>query len=241
MTFAWPPRPGTVAVMQPYFYPYSGYFRLLAAAQTFVIFDDVQFPRRGRVHRCKVPGRTGASEWLTLPLAHSPRDILIKNLAFRDGARAIFDQRLARLPWLEAPRGPLAERLGAHLHAPLETVTDFLEAGLRLVADALQLPAHIVRSSDFALDPALRGQKRVIALVEAANGRIYVNAPGGIGLYDGDVFLRQGIALEFLIPYDGAYKYMLPALMNEDPAQLREDILRSTHVRDETIGSLRPE
>jgi len=226
------PRPGAIAVMQPYFYPYAGYFRLLAAVQTFVIFDDVQFVRRGRVHRCEVPGLAGAREWLTLPLARQPRDTLIKNLSFQVGAREIFDARLTRLPWLKARRGLVAERVRAHLHAPLETVMGFLEAGLRLVADALQLPAQIVRSSEFALDPALRGQERVIALVKAMNGRIYINAPGGVGLYDRDVFHRHGVALEFLAPYDGVFKYMLPALMNEDPALLREDILRSTYVLD---------
>ena len=76
-----------VAVMQPYFYPYAGYFRLLAAANTFVIFDDVQFPRRGRVHRCEVPGPGRRSEWLTLPLAGTPRDVLIGNLTFAAAAR----------------------------------------------------------------------------------------------------------------------------------------------------------
>jgi hypothetical protein len=45
-----------IAVMQPYFFPYAGYFRLLQAADHFVLLDCVQFPRRGRVHRTQVPG-----------------------------------------------------------------------------------------------------------------------------------------------------------------------------------------
>ena len=58
-----------VAVMQPYFYPYMGYFQLLAAVDLFVVFDSVQFPRRGRVHRCEVPDGLSGARWLTLPLA----------------------------------------------------------------------------------------------------------------------------------------------------------------------------
>src|ERR1700733_9542258 len=104
-------RPATVAVMQPYFFPYAGYFRLLAAAETFVIFDDVQFPRRGRVHRCEIPGAGGSLEWLTLPLARQSRDTKIKDIAFAAGARDTFDRRLARLPWLAAARGPWADRV----------------------------------------------------------------------------------------------------------------------------------
>ena len=81
------PRPKRVAVMQPYFFPYAGYFRLLHAVDDFVIFDCVQFPRRGRVHRTQVPGPTGQVEWLTLPLARHSRDTLIRDLAFAPDAR----------------------------------------------------------------------------------------------------------------------------------------------------------
>jgi hypothetical protein len=47
--------------MQPYFVPYAGYFRLFAASDLFVIYDCVQFPRRGWVHRNRlVPLRAAA-------------------------------------------------------------------------------------------------------------------------------------------------------------------------------------
>ena len=85
-----------VAVMQPYFFPYAGYFRLLDVVDHFVVFDCVQFPRRGRVHRTQVPGPTGGVEWLTLPLASMPREVLIRDLAFAPAARARLDDRLSR-------------------------------------------------------------------------------------------------------------------------------------------------
>ena len=69
------PASGSVAVMQPYFFPYGGYFGLFAAAETFIVYDDVQFARRGRVHRCEAPGPAGGIEWLTLPLARQSRDL----------------------------------------------------------------------------------------------------------------------------------------------------------------------
>src|SRR5689334_25196809 len=84
-----------LAVMQPYFFPFAGYFRLFATVDQFVIFDCVQFPRRGRVHRSQVPGPNGTTKWLTLPLARRPRDVLIRDLEFAPNAREQFDQRLA--------------------------------------------------------------------------------------------------------------------------------------------------
>ena len=101
-----------VAVMQPYFFPYGGYFRLFAAVDQFVVFDCVQFPRRGRVHRSQVPGPGGGREWLTLPLARQPRDVRICDLAFASDARDRFDRSLERYPWLRplVRRGTLSVR-----------------------------------------------------------------------------------------------------------------------------------
>lgn len=219
-------------MMQPYFYPYAGYFRLLAAADTFVIFDDVQFPRRGRVHRCAILAPSGASEWLTLPLARVPRDVLIGDLTFAAAARPTFDARLARLPWLMRGAGPLADRVRAHLFGSLGTPSDFLGVGLRLVAEELRLPARFVLSSTLQIDRSLRGHERVIAVVEAVGGCAYVNAPGGRSLYRRRDFEERGIALRFLKPYCGQFRYLLPALLEHDAETLRADILDSTSLTE---------
>jgi hypothetical protein len=218
--------------MQPYFFPYAGYFRLFAAVDTFVIFDDVQFPRRGRVHRCQIPGPRGGLEWLTLPLARQPLDTMISELAFAAGARDVFDRRLMRPRCLADAQGPWADRMRAYLHGPLVDVVAFLEAGLRLVADALDVHPRMVRSSSFALGPDVRGQERVIALVQALNGRTYVNAPGGRGLYQDEAFDRSGLELKFLAPYAGDRISILPALVRGARQTLRSEVFRQTQFID---------
>src|SRR5258708_33697304 len=84
----------SVAIMQPYFIPYAGYFRLLAASDLFVIYDCVQFPRRGWVHRNRLVDRNGALRWLTLPLQSAPQNVLIRDLQFTSDAEALVAQRL---------------------------------------------------------------------------------------------------------------------------------------------------
>ena len=59
-----------IAVMQPYYYPYAGYFRLFAATDLFVILDDVQWNRRGRVHRYEKK----CGGWETLSIKKTNRD-----------------------------------------------------------------------------------------------------------------------------------------------------------------------
>lgn len=218
--------------MQPYFFPYGGYFRLLAAAETFVIFDDVQFPRRGRVHRCEIPGPGGALEWLTLPLARQPRDTLIKDLAFAANARAVLDRRLARLRWLAGAHGAWADRVRGHLHGPLHDVLGFVQDGIELTAEALNLRPRLIRSSSLGIDRRLRGVDRVIAIVQALNGRTYVNAPGGRTLYRAATFQQSGLELKFLVPYAGAHMSILPALIGGDVAALERDVRQSARLAD---------
>jgi hypothetical protein len=219
-----------VAVMQPYFFPYAGYFRLFAAADEFVIFDCVQFPRRGRVHRTEVAGLDGKTEWLTLPLAYHPRDILIRDLRFSPDARAQFDRRLACHSWIRTAANANADLFRSYLYGPMESVVDFLETGLRLVTRLLGFEVPITRSSVLQLDPDLRGQDRVIAAASAVGATQYINSPGGRDLYDVATFRRRGIELAFLCPYEGQFLYLLPALMTLDCQVIRQDILAATHL-----------
>lgn len=215
----------TVAVMQPYFFPYLGYFRLFVEADEFILFDSAQFVRRGRVHRCQVPGSSGSEEWLTLPLRRQPQKTLIHDLRFADDARPRLDRRLARLPWFRQADGPNAARVRTFLQQPLESVVDFLEDGLRLVLKLLDVRTPMRRSSTLAIDPKLRGQDRILALCSAAGADRYVNAPGGRDLYDPRVFADRGIQLDFLHAYRGPHVHLLPALMSLPASELRRDLL----------------
>ena len=211
-----------IAVMQPYFFPYAGYFRLFAQVDEFVLFDCVQFPRTGRVHRSEVaPG-----SWLTLPLARQPRDVLIQDLAFAGDARAELDRRLAALPWLAKAEGAHAQVLREYLHAPLQGVVDFLEQGLRLVNSLLGVHTPIVRSSSLSIPARLRGQERILAIAAARGASRYLNPPGGRALYEAQAFERAGVQLEFLPDYRGAYFHLLPALARGEAAAIAAELGR---------------
>lgn len=216
--------------MQPYFLPYAGYFRLFAAVDEFVIYDCVQFPRRGRVHRSEIPGADGAPRWLTLPLARQPRDVRIDQLAFAEGARKTFDDRLAAIPWLANASGPGADATRALLSAPLAGVVDYLQSTLSAVAARMGFQPTIRRSSSLAIDPGVHGQDRVIAIARAVGATHYLNAPGGRALYVAADFAAHGLVLEFLSPYGGRGMHLLPALLQWSDDELRADVLSQLQV-----------
>src|SRR5258708_6670465 len=137
------PMTHTVAIMQPYFIPYAGYFRLFAASDLFVVYDCVQFPRRGWVHRNRLADRNGALRWLTLPLRSAPQDVLIRDLQFTSDAQMLVTQRLRPFDVAaddqEAPRG-LVEAIRRVQGSPLDSIV----LPLDYVVDSLGLPRTLL-------------------------------------------------------------------------------------------------
>jgi hypothetical protein len=210
----------TVAVMQPYFMPYAGYFRLFAAADRVALFDCVQFPRRGWVHRNRLPDSAGKPAWLTLPLARAPRDARIMGLRFAPDARHRLEAACRRFPALTNIRDPLvAETLTLD-----GTVCDYLERLLHVCCTALDLPFRTVRTSSLGLDPALRGEDRVIAAASALGADGYVNLEGGRDLYDGAAFAKNGMTLRFLPEWQGSRWSILHRLLTEPADDVAREI-----------------
>lgn len=218
----------TIAIMQPYFVPYAGYFRLFAAADCFVVYDCVQFPRRGWVHRNRLPDAGGRLQWLTLPLAKAPREVRIEALGFADDAEPRLDAALRRFPALRAADDDgsaliaLVRALGQH------SPVDYLVRLLQAICRRLELERPMLRSSALAIDPALHGEARILAICEALGARGYVNSPGGGALYDADRFARRGIALRILDDYAGPTASILHRLLTEPAAALRREIVAAT-------------
>ena len=215
-----------IAVMQPYFFPYAGYFRLLSQVDEFVILDCVQFPRTGRVHRSEIDLDRIGPRWLTLPLARQPRHVLIHDLQFAPGARAELDHRLGVLPGLGRRGNSTVEALRAHLHSPLGNVVDFLEDGIRLCGELFGLKTPILKSSTLDTPRNLRGQQRILSICKARGATHYLNAPGGRELYAPDAFEKEGVRLEFLPPYLGPHLHLLPSLLRDGAGPIAEELAR---------------
>ena len=216
-------NPFAVAIMQPYFLPYAGYFRLFAGTDLFVIYDCVQFPRRGWVHRNRLVDASGKERWLTLPLAKVPQQTLIRDLCFSPDATDILCERLrtfADLAHAPASASPIMDALRDVSGTPVT----YIERLLNRVVAYLDLPWNVVRSSSLNVPQSFRGQDRIIEIVRRVGAREYLNAPGGHHLYDRDAFARAGIALRFLSDYSGPNASILARILSEAPHDLAQDI-----------------
>lgn len=207
-----------IAIMQPYFLPYAGYFRLIAQTDLFVVYDCVQFPRRGWVHRNKLLDAGGAEQWLTLPLKPAPQDVRIQDLAFAEDAAEALAERLRPFPVAgrDGRHAPLLDRIRRPEGRPVDYITDLLEEASRLMG----LTWNVVRSSSLDVPDSFRAQDRILEIARRLGATRYVNAPGGRDLYDADAFAAAGIELRFLDPWVGPGGSILQRIADDDPAEL---------------------
>ncbi|WP_374573314.1 WbqC family protein [Phenylobacterium sp.] len=195
-----------VSIMQPYLLPYIGYFQLIAASDVFVIYDDVQYMKGGWINRNRVL-LNGAPHWLTMPVAHSPLHTLIRDKDYLRGPAA--DAKAAGLlhqAYRKAPCFAAGQALAAEIFAsPQTNVARFNAHAIGLVCQALGVETKVVWSSDLGRDATLGGQDAVLDICRRLGASTYLNAPGGVGLYQGGDFARAGLQLSFIAPRPPAY------------------------------------
>jgi hypothetical protein len=212
-----------VAIMQPYFFPYIGYFKLFAQADLFVIYDCVQFPRRGWVHRNRLICDS-KMEWVTLPIKKCPQTTKIFELEFQDNKDQWFDSLEAKLDSLVRTNNLLAQ-IDRSILAPSGGVLDYLENTLKWSCNALGLSTEIIRSSTLCIDPNLKAQARIIELCLKVGASEYINLPNGTNLYNKRDFDLANISLEFLPVFDGNFESLLGRLFKEPIEILKSELL----------------
>jgi len=210
-----------IAIMQPYFAPYVGYFRLFCAVDLFVIYDCVQFPRRSWVHRNKLYNDVHQLDWLTLPLQKQSMDVFIKDLKFQENTNAEWEIRLNRFSNLAILKNKYPKLMTTLLqlekYSPLEYIVNCLQA----ICDILDINFNITYSSKLNLPKEIKGQDRILSIAKYFQATDYINSPGGRALYDENEFLNQGIKLHFLPDYQGDHHSILQCLIDHDANELK--------------------
>lgn len=195
----------TVAIMQPYFLPYIGYWQLMAAADRFVVYDNIQYTKKGWINRNRFL-RDGAAAYFTVPLKKASD---YANVVDREIATDFDRDRMLRAlaaAYRKAPHFaevfPVVERI---VRAPMTNLFEYLHHSLAEMARLLEIPTPLVVSSTIAFDHTLPSEKKVLAICRALDADRYLNPLGGQALYAGPAFAAEGIRLEFLRPRPRAY------------------------------------
>ena len=193
--------PMKIAVMQPYFIPYIGYFQLMSAVDQFVVFDDVNYIKRGWINRNRIL-LNGQPHYLTLPISGASQNRIIQFIEL-DRDKIALDKKLSMIrhayskaPFFDATFS-LAEKL---LGCPENNLCRFIVYSLKIIAAQLGIPTRFCMSSELKKDSSLKGQEKILEICRVLGADHYINSIGGRGLYENEAFARNGIRLSFLSP-----------------------------------------
>lgn len=194
-----------LAIMQPYFLPYIGYFQLIAEVDKFVIYDDVNYINRGWINRNRLLLH-GREHMFTIPLQGASQNKLICEIALVDRGWRSKILRTIQQSYAKAPCYTEVYRLMEEIiNHPTTMLDDFLFNGIKSITEYMHLGTDIERTSRIYRNAHLKGDLRILDICRQEQATAYVNAIGGMELYDREIFKEQGIRLSFLRSRPVAY------------------------------------
>lgn len=187
-----------LAINQPYFLPYIGYFQLIALADEFIVYDNIKYTKKGWINRNRFL-RDGEAVTFTLPLKAGAdhMDIDQRALASDYSPTRILNQlrsAYGRAPCFDSAM-PVIEDV---LSFSDRNLFRFVLNSLVRVCRYLDIQTPITVSSTIDIDHGLKSERKVLALCEARGADRYVNAIGGTELYSREDFAMRNIELRFL-------------------------------------------
>lgn len=186
-----------VAIMQPYIFPYIGYFQLIAAVDAFVVYDNIKYTKKGWINRNRFL-LNGEATTFSLPLRKDSDELDIRerrlSADFNRG-KLLGQMREAyrKAPHFEATHALLEGVIGN----PADNLFDYLHSGLNQTCEHLGIATPLLVSSTIDADHTLRSQERVIAIAKAVGASEYINPIGGLELYSKEEFEQHSLALGF--------------------------------------------
>ena len=188
-----------VAIHQPNFLPWLGWFDKLARADVFVLLDSTQFPRTSRgtwSNRVQLLVNR-EPRWVTVPVVRAGRgtqalrDVRVDDeQPWRDKLLRTIQLSYARAPHFDE-HFPLVREI---LKQPTDTLVELNEHGVRVLAETLELDTtRLVRASD--LDADAGSTELLVQLTRAAGGSAYLSGDGAGGYQEDELFARAGLEL----------------------------------------------
>lgn len=206
----------SLAIMQPYFFPYLGYWQLIKAVDKFVIYDDVNYITRGWVNRNCIR-INGEAHYITVPLKDASQNRRISDIELHPAItwRNKLTKTIA-LNYKKAPFfGSVFPVLEELITFPTNSLSSYLSHQLESLVLRMGISTLLSHSAVYG-NQDLSGTDRILDICGRENASTYVNATGGKDLYDPTLFARRDIQLRFLkmrpISYSQRSQSFLPNL-----------------------------
>lgn len=208
-----------IAIMQPYLFPYIGYFSLIKNTDYFIFFDTPQYIRKGWINRNRIIGATGEAIFFTVPVQKAKRETPINKILIsqRD------DWKMKILGQLniykKAPYyNDVMELVNDTLNLKTENISELAIASVIKTCEYLGIciKSSIFSKMDLELPKIKAPDEWALYITKQLGYDTYVNPPGGKSFFMAEKYKRQSIGLQFLeqeiIPYGQKNNCFIPAL-----------------------------
>ncbi len=193
--------------MQPYFFPYLGYFQLISAVDKFIIYDDVNYINRGWINRNNIL-INGKANLINVPLSNASQNKLIKDTFVVDDIK--WKKKLIKTVEQSYLKAPYFENtiliLKQTLNEGVNNISSLNHLSIKLICNYLEIETEIINSSTRYNNCEIRGQDRIINICKKENATHYINPIGGLSMYENNKFISHNLILSFLQPHLVPYK-----------------------------------
>lgn len=212
-----------LACMQPYFFPYIGYFQLIQSVDTFILYDLVQYKKNGWIHRNRLLELNKGDCYIHVPIKKTGLTQLIKDVEIDNASDwshkicLMLQHNYKRSPYFDQLY-PFFEEL---LSQPFQTLSRLNCETIKAIAGLLDIQTRIIQNSEPYLfiekqlqiksSPYTTREQRIFLICQQEGACTYINAIGGQMLYKKELFRENKIELQFLQTEDIQYKQPAPA------------------------------
>lgn len=184
--------------MQPYFFPYLGYFQLIYSVDKFVIYDNIQYTKKGWFNRNRFLCN-GSDKYFTISITKDSDYLaVVERKVAKDFDRKKVKNQIrtayAKAPYFDNVFPMFCECIDYEN----DNLFEYIYYSVKRIATYLSIDTEIVVSSNVVINHELKGTEKVIALCKALDATQYINPIGGQLLYDKETFKNEGIELSFI-------------------------------------------
>ena len=199
-----------IAIMQPYMFPYIGYWQLMNEVDLFVIYDDVNFIKRGWINRNNIL-ENGEASLFSMPLSGASQNKKINEITFfelRKWSHKFLNQlkkSYAKAPYFKEIEELLQEIFNEN-YTESTSIVDLFIKHVDLIAQYLEIDIDLSTSSKAFNNSMWKGQSRIIDICSLVSAQKYINPIGGKELYTTEAFEEENIELSFMQSKPFEYK-----------------------------------
>jgi len=201
----------TLAIMQPYFFPYLGYMALLKQSDNFILLDTVQFRRHSWIERNKILNQSGGELLIKVPLVKHSRETLIKDIKINYQQDWVSKLMAQLVIYKKAPRYRIIrELIGDSIAKQFESLTQLNKHTLSEISIYLNLEPTISIWSemDIPIEQPKAPDEWALNICTALSSNSYINPKGGMTFFNPQKYMKQKVDLKFIEYCNTPYKQL---------------------------------